>query len=296
MSPDKTVSIIIPNLHSPVVDRTLASLKAQTYDLDQVEVLVVGQDKHQLIIEGALVRFIPTESPVIQAISRNIGAQQAQGDILVFTDADCIADPAWLDTLVAHFEDPGVQLVGGGVVFPDDDYWTLCDNIAILYEWLSTGMRGKRPYLASLNLAIRRTAWERLGGFDESFVKAEDTELSIRARLAGYDLYFEPQAIVVHQPPPSRNRFRHIVRRAFESGYWTMRAFSRYQEEVDLPLIYRRAWLMLLSAPLTAAGVTVRIFRNQALHRYWYTMPAVYMNKLSWRIGGAHFLRKGLSK
>jgi GT2 family glycosyltransferase len=286
------VSIVIPNLHSPVVDRTLDSLKVQTYNLDWVEVLVVGQDKHQLIIEDALVRFIPTESPVIQAISRNIGAQQAQGDILVFTDADCIADPAWVSTLVARFEDPGVQLVGGGVVFPDDDYWTLCDNIAILYEWLSAGKRGKRPYLASLNLAIRRAAWERLGGFDENFVKAEDTELSIRARMAGYDLYFEPGAIVVHQPPPSRNRFRQTGRRAFESGYWTMRAFSRYQEEVDLPLIYRRTWLMLLSAPLTAVGVTVRIFSNQSLHRYWYTMPAVYMNKLAWRIGGAHFLRK----
>ncbi len=296
MSSNKTVSIIIPSLHSPVVDRALDSLKAQTYDLGRAEVLVVGQDRHQLIVEDALVCFIPTECPVIQAIARNIGAQQAQGDVLIFTDADCIADRAWVSTLAARFEDPGVQLVGGGVIFPDDDYWTLCDNIAILYEWLSAGARGKRPYLASLNLAIRRTAWERLGGFDERFVKAEDTELSIRARLVGYDLYFEPQAVVVHHPPPSRNRFRHMVRRAFESGYWTMKAFSRYQEEVDLPLPYRRAWLMLLSAPLTAVGVTIRIFRSQALHRYWYTAPAVYVSKLAWRIGGAYCLWEDSSK
>ncbi|RLC66119.1 MAG: hypothetical protein DRI48_05400, partial [Chloroflexi bacterium] len=104
MSSNKTVSIIIPSLHSPVVDRALDSLKAQTYDLGRAEVLVVGQDRHQLIVEDALVCFIPTERPVIQAIARNIGAQQAQGDVLIFTDADCIADRAWVSTLAARFE------------------------------------------------------------------------------------------------------------------------------------------------------------------------------------------------
>lgn len=287
------VSVVIPNLHSPVIDQTLASLRAQAFDLSQAEVLVVGQDKHDVVDEDALVRSIPTDRPLIQAVSRNIGARQARGDILLFTDADCIADPAWMDTLVARFDDPNVQLVGGGVQFPGRQYWTLCDNIAILYEWLSAGRRGKRAYLASLNLGIRRSSWEQLGGFDESFVKAEDTELSLRARVAGYELYFEPQAVVVHQPPASRNRLRQIVKRSFESGYWTMQALARYQQEIDLSFLYGHAWLLLLSAPLTALMVTARIFRSPALHRYWYTAPTVYLSKLAWRLGGAKYLTSG---
>jgi GT2 family glycosyltransferase len=286
----KNVSIIIPDLHSPVIGRTLDSLRAQVYDLRGVEVLVVGQDKYQLVHEDELIRFIPTQHPVIQSIARNTGSRQARGDLLVFIDADCVAAPDWLQTLTMRFEDPGVHLVGGGLVFPAGDYWTLCDNIAILYDWLSTSPGGTRPNLASLNLAIRRQAWERLGGFDETFAKAEDTELSLRARLAGYSLYFEPRAMVTHAPPASRNQLGRTLRRAFESGYWSLAAFARHQDRIGLASYYRRAWSTLLTAPLTAAGVVVKIFRMRELRRFWYTLPAVYVNKLLWRVGGAYRL------
>jgi GT2 family glycosyltransferase len=293
LSPAKSVSVIIPNLHSPVIDRTLASLQAQTFDLSQVQVLVVGQDAPQLVVENELVRFIPTPRPVIQAIARNIGARQAQGEILVFIDSDCIAAPNWLQTLVDRFRDPGVHLVGGGLVFDEDDYWTLCDNIAILYAWLSTSPGNTRSFLASLNMALQRAAWEKIGGFDESFAKAEDTEFSIRARRAGYRLYFEPGAVVTHRPATSRNEARRLVRRAFESGYWTMSAFALHQDEIGLSPLYRRAWLTLLLAPLTAAGIVLKIFRQRELCRFWYTLPVVYVSKFMWRVGGAYRLWKG---
>jgi cellulose synthase/poly-beta-1,6-N-acetylglucosamine synthase-like glycosyltransferase len=293
LSPDKTVSVIVPSLNSPLIDQALTSLKNQTFDLSRAEVLIVGQDEHQLIVENKLIRFIYTESPVIQSIARNIGVRHARGDILVFIDADCIAAPDWLQRLVNCFKDPNIHLVGGGVIFGKRDFWTLCDNIAILYDWLALGSRGTRAYLASLNMAMRRTAWKQIGGFDETFAKAEDTELSIRARLAGYQLYFEPQAIVTHQPAPSRNHIRQMMRRAFESGYWTLGAFARYQDEIALPLHYRSAGLILLSAPLTAAGVVFKIFRRPQLRHFWYTLPAVYVNKLLWRIGGAYRLWQG---
>jgi GT2 family glycosyltransferase len=186
-------------------------------------------------------------------------------------------------------------MIGGGVLFPAGGFWVLCDNIAILYEWLSTNLPGVHPYLASLNLAIRRTAWEELGGFDETFVKAEDTELSLRARLAGHELYFEPEAVVSHEPPPSRNRASMLLQRAFESGYWTLHAFLRYEDQIGLSPIYRRAWVTLLLSPLTAGGVVVKIFRRRALQRFWYTVPAVYASKLAWRMGGAYRLIFGAS-
>lgn len=286
----KSVSIIIPNLNSPVVDQTLASLRSQTFDLDQVEVLVVGQDKLQFVVEDELVRFIPTDRPVIQSIARNIGVDKAQGNILIFIDADCIADQDWLQVFVDCFQDENVQLVGGGLIFPRDEYWTLCDNVAILHKWLSTRPPGTYSNLASLNMAIRRATWERIGGFDASYIKAEDTELSIRARLAGYKLYFEPRAIITHRPDPSRNRLRQVLRRSFESGYWTVRVLTHYQDEIGLAPYYRRLGLMLLLAPLTAVGITIKIFLMRGVHRFWYTFPIVYINKLLWRIGGAYWL------
>ncbi len=287
------VSIIIPNLHSPTLGRTLESLRAQTYNLDKIEVLVVGQDKYNLITEDELVHFIRTDKPVIQAIARNIGVRHARGEILAFIDADCIAASDWVQTIVTRFQDPNVHWLGGGVTFGGDGYWILCDNVSTFYEWVSTAPRGTRKCLASLNFAVRRSAWAQVDGFDESLAKAEDTDLSLRARLEGFNLDFEPSAVVVHKQHPSRNRPCVIMRRAFESGAWTLAVFKRYEDAMGLPIFYRQPWIMLALSPLTALGVVVKMLRNWTLWRFWYVLPAVCINRLLWRWGGVYYLLRG---
>src|SRR5512136_1812079 len=96
----KHVSIIIPSLYSPRLQQTLASLRVQAFDLTTAEILVVGLDEHPSVMEDDFIRFVSTERPVIQAVARNLGARQAQGDILAFIDADCVALPGWLHTIM----------------------------------------------------------------------------------------------------------------------------------------------------------------------------------------------------
>jgi cellulose synthase/poly-beta-1,6-N-acetylglucosamine synthase-like glycosyltransferase len=202
-----TASVIIPSLHSPMIDRVVDSVREQTYP--PLEIIVVGMDRAGLLEGRTDLRFVHTERPINPAAARNAGARLAQGDICCFLDADCLAAPDWIERMVAHHAQ-GAEVVGGGVALPRAGYWTLCDNLAFLAEFMEWSPAGLRTHLPSLNFSIRRSLFESLGGFDERFTRpaGEDTDLCFRLLRQGYTLLFEPRARITHCPP--RNSFRHM--------------------------------------------------------------------------------------
>jgi len=96
-----SVSIIIPNLHSPLIGQVIAALRAQTAAADICEIIVVGMDRHGLVAPDALVQLIDTGRPISPAAARNRGAAAASGDYVLFVDADCLLAPEALDRLLA---------------------------------------------------------------------------------------------------------------------------------------------------------------------------------------------------
>lgn len=285
------VSIIIPNLHSPIIDRVLSGIRFQEFDLSQVEVLVVGLDGPGLVRADRLTRFISTGIPVPPAVARNIGAHEAEGEVLCLLDADCIPHRHWLRTLVSRYDDPGVGIIGGGVSFPVSGYWSLADNIATFYPYLDTSPAGTRDQLPSLNLSFRREVWETVGPFDERYPRpaGEDADWATRARLAGYTLYFEPRAVVIHCP--ARASFRDLWDHAVTFGQYSVKVDKRYREILGLPFVFRCWWLLLLVSPLMALWITILVFRNRHLWRFSHTFPAIYVAKLGWCWGASKRLR-----
>lgn len=283
------LSIVIPNLHSPIIDKTLQSIHGQAFDLSQVEVIVVGRDRYGLVREDALVRFLDTGHPVAPAVARNLGLTQATGEVVVFTDADCVAAEDWLPNLMSAYRtEPDRTVVGGAVGFDADNYWTLSDNISTFYRFLPFRRPGKRPHLPSLNFSARREVLEAVGGFDERYPQptGEDTDLSFRLRRAGHALHFEPRAVVYHHPP--RHSLGALLRHARDFGRYTPRMRSEYGDLIDWPAFLRQPAVVLALSPLLAAGVTARIFAtNPELRRYWYTAPAIFLAKLAWCMGAA---------
>jgi cellulose synthase/poly-beta-1,6-N-acetylglucosamine synthase-like glycosyltransferase len=277
-------SIIIPTLHTPTLGRTVESLACQTYAPYQV--IVVGMDKYNLVREIEWVHFDRSDVPLSPAKARNRGTVQAQGDVIVFTDADCIAQPDWLFVLSERFADPAVVVVGGGVDFRSDNYWTLSDNISMFYEYLAIHQAGERMQLPSLNLAIRREAFEQVGGFDERYPRSsnEDGDLTIRLRLQGHRLYFEPRSVVAHQP--FRNRLWDLLKHGYYQGMYSTKLDSRYVGEKGLPGWLRTRVGLICLPPLLSAGVMVRAFSKfLALLRYWYIVPAMFLSKMAWYFG-----------
>jgi cellulose synthase/poly-beta-1,6-N-acetylglucosamine synthase-like glycosyltransferase len=288
---NKRVSVVIPNLHSPLIGETLNSLRKQKLNLAQVEVIVVGMDKYGIVHSDDLIKFVETPQPLCAAAARNLGVARATGEIIVFLDADCVVADDWLREILANFADPSVHVLVGGVEFPTDEYWTLCDNIATFYDFHTSAPSGTRYFAPTLNFALRREVLEVVGGFDESFPGAagEDVDLSFRIRLAGYEIHFRPNVIISHHPV--RNSFSKVLKRSFVFGKNMLKVYWRYRDSFKLTLFHSDPWLLLLFAPILALAVTIKVFlRAPFLLRYWYTAPMIWLAKIAWRLGGARYV------
>jgi len=140
------------------------------------------------------VRYVSSRLPGGPAAARNVGWRQARGEIVAFTDDDCLPAPSWLRAGVAAFVD-GVAGVSGRVVMPlpvrPTDYQLNAANLA-------------NADFVTANCFYRRSALEEAGGFDERFRVAwrEDSDLEFTLLEKGKRLVKEPAAIVVH---PVRN-------------------------------------------------------------------------------------------
>ena len=142
----------------------------------------------------------------------NDGAAQARGDFLVFLNNDTIPQPGWLDTLLATFEsEADVGLVGAQLVYPDGRLQeaggiVFSDGSAHNYGRFESpndpryGYVRDADYCSGAALAIRRTSFDRVGGFDSRYAPAyfEDTDLGFAVRASGERVLYQPQSRVVH--------------------------------------------------------------------------------------------------
>lgn len=142
----------------------------------------------------------------------NWGAAQARGEILLLLNNDTLVDPGFLDPLVEVLDaDERVGAVGsmllypggvvqeaGGIIWSDAGGW----NYGRHEPSTDARVRFRREvdYCSGAALAVRRSVWDALGGFDERFSPAyyEDTDLCFGARRLGYTVVYEPRSKVVH--------------------------------------------------------------------------------------------------
>jgi GT2 family glycosyltransferase len=141
----------------------------------------------------------------------NLGAHYAKGEYLAFLNQDTRVEPGWLNALIAALQDdPSVGMVTSKILLMDDpSRINTCGNdIHISGLTLCRGMGHPATEFESLEevdavsgaaFAMRRALFEELGGFDEDFfLYLEDTDLSLRARLAGWHIFYVHGSLVYH--------------------------------------------------------------------------------------------------
>ncbi len=287
---DIKCSIIIPNLHSPVIGKTIESLLDQTGDFS-FEIIVVGMDKWGLLEPyDDSIQIIETAQPTPPGSARNLGAQAATGDFLLFIDADCLANPDWLAVhLGQHLKADAPVIVGGGVAFPSKHYLTLAENVSSFHEYMTHLPAGERTILPSLNLSLPRQVWEGVDGFS-SALTGEDIDFTFRSKLAGTGLMFEPDAAVTHLP--SRRDIASIFQHTYQFGYNSIKTNPAYWDQLQVPCVLRHWLLAFLSSPLLSLGLLLKMVGVERLPlRYWHTLPMVFVLKIAWCLGCASKLR-----
>jgi len=203
-------------------------LESQTLPRGQYEVIVVDDGSADATAEIARRH----ESVVLlcqphkgAADARNLGARQARGAIILFTDADCVPSSDWIEVMAATFSDDDVAGVGGVIrthqrgLVPrfiqlefDDRFEKLAKHPSIDFICTATG-------------GFRRDVFLESGGFREDLLGAEDTELSFRLASAGRKMVFVPQAIVYHSHPQSLLEY---ARRKCTYAYWRLMVYMRH--------------------------------------------------------------------
>ena len=130
---------------------------------------------------------------------RNAGAAVSRGQILAFVDADNEIAPGWLQACVSVFGEGDVGVAGYPYSAPVNATW-----VQQLYDAMRVKPARRRDveWLGAGNLAIRRTAFDQVGGFDEALEACEDVRLCHAVHRAGYRVVSEPGMGSVHHGDP----------------------------------------------------------------------------------------------
>jgi glycosyltransferase involved in cell wall biosynthesis len=242
------VSIVVPTRNrSAYLARLLASFVRLRYP--RWEALVVDDgstDDTSAVVE----RYRAEGLPLIylyqpwrkMGAARNLGIEHARGEVVAFTDDDCVVEPDWLDAIAQTFEAHPEALGVQGK--------TVTDHAAMTpFTRQVEQLQGGPPY-RTCNIAYRLDVLRELGGFDRELIRGEDVVMGMRVLERG-SIVFAPQAVVEHPPRPKEWADRKAWRMLLESELHFRRTYPHYASARSPTLSLQRAehvlsrWLFL---------------------------------------------------
>ncbi len=196
-----SVSIIIPALNEArMIGKCLESVAQLDFPHGHFEVILVDNgstDDTVKIAESFTDRIhlkVLQKRGVRISGLRNLGAREAQGEIVAFLDADCLAPPNWLNQILEFALTDNAGVLGAHYLLPQDSTWVG----RTWHRYQEAPKSGDVSHVPAGDLIMRREDFLKLSGFDETIQTNEDYELCERVRAAGMPVRAYPEIGVVH--------------------------------------------------------------------------------------------------
>lgn len=217
------VSVIVPTFNSEKkIGLLLKSLAQQSYPEEKFEIIVVDNNSSdgtkQEILKYPRVKYAFYDKRQTSYAARNHGIIKARGDVLAFTDDDCVAEPDWIANGVQWFEHPEVGGVAGKVVGAQSDNdiarWQSRRGFLDLHPDIETS---KRPSIVTANVFYRREVFDRVGAFQGKMVSSGDQEMAWRVIQDGRYVFRAANDAIVHHH--HRETLASLAKTFFRYGY-----------------------------------------------------------------------------
>lgn len=160
----------------------------------------------------------------------NLGAREAKGEWLAFTESDCIPDKGWIPAWKAIVDTEELQVSAGRVLaHSDDPNLQLSIRDSIDRKTIQPGFYSKAVSFyhgQGNNFLIRRDLFVEIGGVDERLGagapgrSGQDAELNFRLLNRGIPIGYEPNALIIHYPRETRESFLYKKRNYYYAGVW----------------------------------------------------------------------------
>ncbi|MBN2355554.1 glycosyltransferase [candidate division KSB1 bacterium] len=286
------VSVIIASYKQKhYILNALRSVYGQTCDFD-FEVIVVDSSGDDT---AEIVEHIYPQTTVIvlkqrsyPGTARNYGIKQAKGEILAFTDTDCIVDQHWLQELVKSHE-LGYAVVGGLVKngTPYSMMGTL-DYLMEFSELITPHATTRKDHFATCNVSFVRAIVDQYGLFADQ-VKGSDNLYFRRIHAQGQVLYWQPSAVIWHR---NRTRWAKILRNQYDLGVGA--AMTRRKFNVKGKVFTRYPVLIPMIPFVRTLTIGGRLLRNSPINfiKFIVLLPLVLVCLTRYSVGFCHGLKK----
>ncbi len=186
------VSIIIPTYcEGETIERCLQSIKQQRFQKGEIETIIVDSDSPDDTKKAARKYTDKVMNIKSRGVSkaRNIGAQEAKGEVLLFLDADTVLHPDFVAEAYASFSTPSTVCISGALIGLES--LGILDNLfksfhyGLVNKVAASSARLGFPLFPTVCCACRKSIFHQVGGFDEGLAIAEDLDFSLKMGKAG---------------------------------------------------------------------------------------------------------------
>ena len=280
------ISIVIPCFNAVnTIGHTLDAIVKQDYN-KPYEIIVIDSSNDgtaDVIDQYPDIKHIRLARQTLPGSGRNLGVKHAKGEIVTFTDSDCVPESDWLEQIDQAFQLHDTEAVGGCVIngYPHSPTaWV--SHLIEFNEWTETTPEGYVQNNPSCNLSFKGQVFYDLKIQFTDVFPSEDTLLNWELREKGGRIYFNPNIRIVHL---SRVGFLKLFSHQKRLGM----ASAEARRISTLPgQIFIQFPILCLILPLVRWGrASVRLFRKdlKKMFLFWMLSPLYLSATIAWTVG-----------